>query len=257
MKKQNAHTLLAVFHHPLRHNLRMSDVEAMLVDLEARVEHLSDHRLKLELPSGDSMVLHAAAGLQNPFLDADGVLRLRQFLREAGITPKHPETPQPHPRGDQAKRLVIHLDHRGARLWWLVGDAVETSTIHPHGLWSSHQHLSHRHEREVAGQRAPVDYDYLNQLSKAVLKADRVLLIGHGHGQSDLRKLLKQHLAQDYSSAAERLEAVIVDDTSYSDGELLAIARKYFGNECHRRKAWAAGQEFREPESKRQGSEHS
>jgi len=136
MKQQHAHTLQALFHHPLQHNLRMSDVEALLLHLEARVDNLSDHRLKLQLPSGETMMLHAAPGLHHPFLDEDGVLRLRRFLEGAGITPDHPEAPQHHPRGDQAKRLVIHLDHRGARLWWLEGEAVETSTLQPHGLWS-------------------------------------------------------------------------------------------------------------------------
>ena len=235
MKKQHTHTLEAVFHHPLRHDLRMRDVEAMLVDLEAHVEHLSDHRLKLQLASGETMVLHAAAGKHHPLLNADGVLRLRRFLEEAGITPDHPETAQPHPRGDQAKRLVIHLDHRGARLWWLEGDAVETSTLHPHGLWSSHQRLSHRHDRDVAGQKAPLDHTYLKQLAEAVLEADRVLLLGHGHGQSDLRELLQQHLKQHHPSAEERLEAALIDDTACTDAELLAVAKQYFGNNPHRR----------------------
>jgi hypothetical protein len=207
----------------------------MLVDLEAHVEHLSDHRLKLQLASGETMVLHAAAGQHHPLLDADGVLRLRRFLEEAGVTPEHRDTPQPHPRGDQAKRLVIHLDHRGARLWWLEGDAVETSTLQPHGLWSSHQRLSHRHDRDVAGQRAPVDYGYLNQLTESILKADRVLLLGHGHGQSDVRQLLKEHLHKHHPAAEAQLEVVMLDDTACSDAELLAVARAHFGNQQHRR----------------------
>ena len=230
MKQQHAHTLQALFHHPLQHDLRMSDVEALLLHLEARVDHLSDHRLKLELPSGETMVLHSATGLHHPLLDEDGVLRLRRFLERAGITPDHPEALQSHPRGDQAKRLVIHLDHRRARLWWLDGEAVETSTLQPHGLWNSHQRLSHRHDRDVAGQRAPLDYDYLNQLSEAVLQADRVLLLGHGHGQSDLRELLRQHLSRHHPSVEERLELAMVDDTACTDAELLALARRYLGN---------------------------
>lgn len=234
MKQQHAHTLEALFHHPLKHDLRMSDVEALLVHLGAHIEHLSDHRIKLQLTSGETMVLHAAGGVHHPFLEANGVLRLRRFLEEAGISPEHSEAPHPHPRGDQAKRLVIHLDHREARLWWLEGDEVETSTLRPHDLWSSHQRLSHRHDRDVAGQRAPLDYDYLSQLSEAVLKADRVLLLGHGHGQSDLRELLKRHIGQHHSQAEERLEVATIDDTGCTDAELLAVARKHFGNQSHR-----------------------
>ncbi len=86
---------------------------------------------------------------------------------------------------------MIHLDHRGAQLWWIQGDDVYSSTMHPHGLWSSHQQLSHRHDRDVAGQRTPLDFEFLNQLSQAVLEADRVLLIGRGHGESDLCQVLR------------------------------------------------------------------
>jgi hypothetical protein len=174
------------------------------------------------------------------------VLRLRRFLEEAGVTPVHPETAQPHPRGDQAKRLVIHLDHRGARLWWLEGNAVETSTLHPHGLWSSHQRLSHRHDRDVAGQRAPLDHTYLKRLAEAVHEADRVLLLGHGHGQSDVRHLLRQHLGNHYPTTDKDVEVALVDDTAYSDAELIALARKHFGNTPHRQIVSQAGLERRE-----------
>lgn len=238
-KQQHLHTLQALFDHPLRHDLRMSDIEALLKHLKASVEHLSDHRLKLQLPSGETLVMHAAAGQHHPLLDADGVLRLRRFLKDAGITPDHPAAPQPRPRGEQAKRLVIHLDHRGARLWWLDGDSVATSTLHPHGLWSSHQRLSHRHDRDVAGQRAPLDYAYLNQLAEAVLEADRVLLLGHGHGQSDVREQLKEHLDKHHRTAGKRLEMAVMDDTACSDAELLAVAKQHFGNIPNRRFARA------------------
>ncbi len=246
MKQQHARTLQALFHHPLKHDVQMSDVEALLLHLEARVEHLNDHRLKLQLRSGETMVLHAAAGVSHPVLDADGVLRLRRFLEQAGITPEHPDVPAPHPRGDQAKRLMIHLDHRGARLWWLEGDAVETFTLQSHGLWGSHQRLSHRHDRDIAGQRAPQDELYLHQLSEAILQADRVLLMGHGHGQSDLRSLLTEKIHRQHPGAEQRIEIVMLDDTACTDAELLEIAHAHFGNQPHRRIISTPGQDIKE-----------
>lgn len=236
MKQQHKRTLHALFAHPLHHDLRMDDVEALLIHLGIRTEHRADHRINLQAPSGGTIVLHAASGKHHPFLDEDGVLHLRRFLKQEGITAEHPIADAPQPRGEQAKRLVVHLDHRGAHLWWLDGDEVHTSTLQPHGLWSSHQRLTHRHDRDVAGQRAPADHKYLNQLSEAVLQADRVLLVGHGHGESDLRQLLKKHLRQHHHSAEKRLELAIVDDTACSDAELLAIAKEHFGNTPQRQK---------------------
>ena len=234
MRHQHAQTLQALFSHPLQHNIRVSDVETLLLQLNAQVEHLSNHRLKLQLTSGETMVMHSAGGLHHAFLDEDGVLGLRRFLERAGITPEHPEPPETHSRSDEAKRLVIHLDHRGARLWWLVGDAMETTTLEPHGLWSTHQRLTNRHDRDVAGQRAPLDYKYLHQLTEAVLKADRVLLLGHGHGQSDLRQVLVDYIDQHHQEASRRLELGHIDDTAFTDKEMIAIALEHFGNSQRR-----------------------
>lgn len=87
MNEQHAHTLEALFSHPLQHGLRMADVEALLLQLGAAVEHRSDHRLKLELSNGNSMVLHAASGLNHGYV-------------EAGMTPQHLVADQPSMRGD-------------------------------------------------------------------------------------------------------------------------------------------------------------
>lgn len=242
MKSEHAHTLHGLFCHPLKHDVRMSDVEALLQHLDAEVEHLSEHRLKLKLHSGETMVLHAAPGPKHPFLDADGVLRLRRFLQHAGITPEHPAQTEPGQHIEESQQLVIHMDHRGARLWWMEGEDIETSTLKPHGLWSSHQRLSHRHDRDIAGQRAPLDHDYLNQLCEAVLQADQVLLLGHGHGQSDLRQLLTEKLERQHPDALNRINSIAVDDTACSDKELLAKAKTFFGCQPVRHQPKTPGQ---------------
>jgi hypothetical protein len=242
MKHQHMATLQALFAHPVPHNLRQSSVESLLIHLGGSVHHLSEHRLKLQLSNGNSMVLHAAGGPLHPDLDAEGIHRIRWFLEQAGITPDHPEAPSRPVRGEQAKRLLIHLDHRGARLWWLNGDDVKAADLRPHGLWSSGQRLSHRHDRDVKGQRAPLDYDYLKDLSAAIADADRVLLLGHGHGQSDLRQLLTHYIGEHHPELHSRLETISVDDTACSDAELLALAHRHFGNQPHRHELRSPGQ---------------
>ena len=251
MRRQHERTLKALFSHPLHHNLRMAEVEGMARDLGLKVECLSDHRLNLQRPDGERIVLHAATGVQGPLLDHEGVLRLRRFLQQGGISPEHPEAEQKRVRGDQAKRLVVHLDHRGARLWWLEGEELTISTVDPHGLWSSHQRLSHRHDRDVAGQRAPLEFEYLNAMGAAIHQADRVLLVGHGHGESDLRHVLMEHLRQQHPEAIKKVETLNVDDTACTDAELLAIARAHFGNQPHRHQLHIPGQAVAEdkPES--------
>ena len=242
MNQQHERTLQALFAHPLHHDLRLADVEALLLHLGMHVEHRSDHRFNLKAPSGATVVVHVASGKHHPFLNEEGTLRLRRFLKQEGITPEHPIADAPHPRGDQAKRLVVHLDHRGARLWWLEGEELEMSVVQPHGLWSSHQRLSHRHDRDIEGQRAPLEANYLQTLGSAIGEAERVLLLGHGHGESDLRHLLVEHLRQQKPEAVEKVETISIDDTACTDAELLAIARKHFGNQPHRHLLHIPGQ---------------
>jgi len=244
MKRQHRQTLQALESHPLQHGLRWSRVEALLLSLGAELEHLDDHRLQVQLPGGDRLVLDAASGQGHGELDREAVLRLRQLLHQAGIGADQPDVPGPRPRGDQAHRLVVCLDHRGASLWRLVGEQVEQAELHPHGLWGSDQNLSHRHQRDLAGQRAPLDHTYLEQLSAAMAPAEAVLLLGHGHGQADGCALLVTHLRRHHRPLLERIVGVVrLDDTALSDGELLALARAHFGNLPRRQPLRIPGQE--------------
>jgi len=143
-------------------------------------------------------------------------------------------------------RLQVRLDHRGADLWHLVGEAVEQAELEPHGLWGSDQNLSHRHERDIAGQCAPLDHAYLEGLSDAIAQADAVLLLGHGHGESDMRNLLLRHLRHRHPALLQRIVAsASVDASACSTAQLLALAREHFGNLPHRRDLAVPVQELR------------
>ena len=242
MKQKHEHILRALFSHPIQHNLRVSEVEALLLHLGGTIEHLSDHRLRIQRADGERLVLHAASGLHHDHLNEEGILRLRRFLQQAGLSGDV--------HGDQARRLVIHLDHHGAHLWWLEGANLHECDLRPQELWGSGQRLSHRHDRDLAGQRAPLDVAYLRALGDAVLQADRVLLLGHGHGQSDLRRLLRDHLETHHPQALRRLEELVLDDTACSKAELLAVAKAHFGNQPHRPVLRIPGQEIREPDDR-------
>ena len=152
------------------------------------------------------------------------------------------------PRGEQARRLVIQLDNAAAHLWWLQGETVEHSELKPHGLWSTGQRLSHRHDRDIAGQRAPLDHAYLNAISEALEGAEAVLLLGHGTGESSMAHLLLQHLQTHRPDLLPRIVATVsLDDGGLSPQGLLAIARQHFGNLPHRHPLVVPGQAVVEP----------
>jgi hypothetical protein len=244
MKRQHQRTLESLFSHPLVHGLRASKVEALLHALGADVTRLDGRRLKIRLPGGQDTWLEVGEGMHHPDLDPDAVLRVRHLLQEAGVTPGHPEAEGPGARGDQSRRLVIHLDHHRTDAFLLEGDAVEHAVLKPHGLWGSGETLSHRHDRDIAGQRAPRDYDYLNRILQAMEGADAVLLLGHGTGESDMRQLLLDHVRRHRPDVLERLvgvETLAIADPS--EGQLLALAKEHFGNLPDRHPLVIPGQE--------------
>ncbi|MFM1799011.1 MAG: hypothetical protein RLZZ117_1289 [Cyanobacteriota bacterium] len=243
MRRQHQHTLDALFSHPLVHGLRTSKVEALFHALGADITPLDGRRLRIRMPGGQETWLQVGEGAHHPSLDPDAVLRVRHLLEEAGVTPEHPEAEPARVRGDQSVRLVIHLDHHHTDVFRLDGEGVEHAQLKPHGLWGSGENLSHRHDRDIAGQKAPRDHDYLNRIMAAMEEADVVLLLGHGTGESDMRQLLLSHVRQHRSDLLKRLVGVeTVASANPTEGQLLALAREHFGNMPHRRPVVSPGQ---------------
>jgi hypothetical protein len=248
MKRQHQRTLEALFQHPLVHGLRASKVEALLHALGAEVTPLSGRRLKIQLPGGQESWLEVGDGPSHPDLDPEAVLRLRHLLQDAGVTPQSPQAEPASPRGDQSRRLVIHLDHHRTDTFLLDGEEVEHAVLTPHGIWGSGENLSHRHDRDLAGQKAPRDFDYLNRIQTAMEGADAVLLLGHGTGESDMRQLVLAHVRRHRPDLLARLVGVeTLPIADPSDAQVLAVAREHFGNLPHRRPVVVPGQEVVEP----------
>ena len=244
MKRHHLRTLEALFAHPLQHGIPVARMEALLRSLGADVNEVDGHRLHIQLPGGETTWMHSGAGPHSPVLDGEAVMRLRQFLRQAGITPEQPETAGRSPRGDQGLRLVLLLTHRHTDAYRFEGDEVEHAVLRPQGLWGSDQNLSHRHERDLAGQRAPVESDYLARIATAMTSADAVLLLGHGQGNSDLRQVLLRYLASHRRELLDRIVAIeTIDDSALSEAGVLALARRHFGNLPHRHPLEVPGQE--------------
>jgi hypothetical protein len=231
-------TVEALFAHPLHHDLRASRVEALLRSLGATVTPLADRRLRIQMPGGEETWIRTSCGVGRPFLDTDALMRVRHLLQAAGVSLDHPQAEPRSPRGDQARRLVLHLTHSHTDAFLLEGDSVEHGLLRPHGLWGSGENLSHRHDRDIAGQRAPLDHAYLSRIAEAMEQADAVLLLGHGTGESDMRQVLLNHLHTHHRPLLERVVGVVTLDRAHpSDGALLALAREHFGNlpERHQR----------------------
>lgn len=243
MKRHHLRTLQSLFAHPLQHGVRSSRVEALFRTLGADVTALDSRRLRIRMPSGAETWIHAGCGVAQPDLDAEAVMRVRHFLEEQGVTPSHPDADAVGPRGDQSHRLVLHLTHTHTDVLALEGDEVEHAVLRPYGLWGSGENLSHRHDRDIAGQRAPLDTDYLARICEAMRSADAVLLMGHGTGESDMRQVLLTYLQNHHRELLDHIVGVVtLAEAHPSEEALVALAREHFGNLPHRRPILVPGQ---------------
>jgi hypothetical protein len=243
MSLHHQDTLQALYAHPLRHNIRWDHLQSLWQALGGDVEHLDQQRLKLRLPDGSETWMHHAVGRRHAVLTGDDVLRVRHLLQQAGIRPEHPVAEPAASRGDQSRRMLMRLNHRGADLYVLEGETPEHFSLRPHGLWGSGQNLTHRHDRDVAGQRAPLDADYLNRLMRTLEAAERVLVLGHGRGEASLLHTFLDHVRRHRPDLLHRISATeTVDDSAMSEAQLLAHARRHFGNLPPRRPLTIPGQ---------------
>jgi hypothetical protein len=156
-------------------------------------------------------------------LEPDEVSRLRKFIREAGVNalPGNPSQPG---------RIVVAIDHHFARLYQdLSGARSESETTvkpaDPHGF---HHHLIHRKEAHYEGERVPEDTSFYEQISKDLVPAREIVLIGHGTGKSSAVELLTDYLKTHHPAILQRVIATVVADLSaLTEPEIEAVARNH------------------------------
>ncbi|SEN55544.1 hypothetical protein SAMN04488003_1217 [Loktanella fryxellensis] len=118
--------------------------------------------------------------------------------------------------------LVVVIDQTGARIY-PVARAV---TAHPQPL----HHLRHptdriRHDTD-RDQTDPADIRFFDAVADAVAGTGRIVLIGHGKGQSHAAGHLLTHLASHYPAVLTRLSHDLTANLSHATvPELLALAR--------------------------------
>lgn len=202
----------------LPHNLRWSDV----VELIGKLGEVQPH-------GGDEVAF--VVGSQRAFfrrphthdLDAGEVSRLRTFLHEAGLNTA-PEKSQ------QAGRIIVVIDHHAARVYQDLGGSrpeIE-ATVEPYDPHGFHRHLIHRKEAHYEGERVPEETSFYEQVSKDLVPAQEIILIGHGTGKSSALEFLAQYLKSHHPTIFQRIIATeTVDLSALTEPEIEAIAKKH------------------------------
>jgi hypothetical protein len=203
-----------IFQHPLSHNLSWRECLAMLEAI-GTVEHAHN---------GDVVVrLGREQQSFRPERDKDmppeDVMVLRHFLSRAGWAPGSVPAAG---AALIAQDLVVVIDHAGARVYPATSDDGRV----PHEL----HHLLHQIDRADHDadreETWPVDTRYFDAVAAAVAGSGRIVVVGHGKGQSNEADHLMAYFFKHHSAVHARIAREIVADLPHlTVPQLLALAR--------------------------------
>jgi hypothetical protein len=114
---------------------------------------------------------------------------------------------------------VAWIDHDEAHIIHFNADESEELTLH-----SKHRksHLHHK-SGQIGDGRAPEDHTFYQEVSTALVGAEKILIVGPANAKSELEKHMRHH---DKDLAACIVGVETVDHPT--DGQILQLARKYF-----------------------------
>jgi pimeloyl-ACP methyl ester carboxylesterase len=125
--------------------------------------------------------------------------------------------------------MVVAIDGREARVW---PHGTDPGT-RPERVVSPNHRDKHRHVRGDQlgnGQSNPTDEStYFDEVAHLLEDAGEILLIGHGHGKSNVPQAFTTFLSRRHNGLASRISGVLDSDLSaLTDAQVLALARHWF-----------------------------
>ena len=191
--------LARIFQHPLSHNLSWRETLA-LIHAIGSVEHAHNGDVVLKL-----------GGRQQTFkpthdkdLAAEDVMTLRRFLTSAGWAPGGASMPA---AASATSDLAIVIADAGARIYELAPDAGHSSSQETHHLLHDIERGQHDADRE---ETWPADRHFFDAIASAVTGSGRIVVVGHGKGQSREADHLMADLKAHHGAVHARIASEIV-----------------------------------------------
>ena len=114
---------------------------------------------------------------------------------------------------------VAWIDHDEAHIIHFNAEESEQLTVH-----SKHRknHLHHK-SGNIGDGRAPEDHQFYQEVSDALVSAEKILIVGPANAKLELEKHMKHH-AKNLAGGIVGVESV----DHPTDGQILQMARKHF-----------------------------
>ena len=132
---------------------------------------------------------------------------------------------QPVPDSIHDKVLIAAITSDQTRVWLMHSDGYEPV------MTVEHDHRGNRHRRAVLESRSnssgTEDDAYLDDVASVLALGSRLVLVGHGHGRSDLVRRLVERLEGHHPAVLEKVELVRhVDLSAVTNARLLSDLRR-------------------------------
>lgn len=205
--------LARIFLHPLSHNLSWRETLALMATLGA-VSHAHDGDVVLRIGQVESRFKPG----RDKDLSGEALLAMRHFLTRAGWG----DTAVDVDDGPATRDTVIVIDHAGARVFF----AIRSDDAMPQEL----HHLLHDTDRSQhdadRSETYPADTRFFDAVAAAVGGEGRIVVIGHGKGQSKEAGHLMAYLAKHHPTVHARVAGDLVADLAHATvPQLLSLAR--------------------------------
>lgn len=153
-------------------------------------------------------------------LDIGEVSRLRRFLRDADadLSLREPL----HPR-----RIVVVIDHHAAHIYQEYGAGAASSehTVRPYDPFNFHHHLIHRKEAHYSGDRVPEESSFYEAISRELIHALEIVIVGHGKGKSNASEHLSDYLKTHHPDLFGKvIDEEKVDLSAFPEPQIAALA---------------------------------
>jgi hypothetical protein len=155
--------------------------------------------------------------------------RLRRFLKEAGA-PGIPAKPS------EIRRIVVVIDHHVAHISHDPGESRSEGevTVKAYDPFGFHRHLIHRKEAHYKGDRVLEENSYFEEIAMDHVRAEEIILIGHGTGKSSAAGFLTEYLKAHPPEEFQRIVATeTVDLSALTEPQIEEIAKRHIGAGNH------------------------
>ena len=125
-----------------------------------------------------------------------------------------------------SSNIIVAIDHAGARLFRTVParQGASAQEIAPDAAQRFHHSIDRQEHDADREEKYPQDTAFFEQIAVACKTADRIVLIGRGHGQSNEAHHLIAYLAAHHPGLSARVLPTLTADLSHiTDGQLIEL----------------------------------